>query len=680
MSENEQKKDDTLKQDFSHEPKYYFEEDETEDKKDDNENPGDNSEKNKGDKNMEKETKSDEKKSVAHKKEHEKHVPKESGKESKKEHKDDNLHHHKKAHKSVRKKKNSSKKGIIIGTLIVIAIIVGIIFLLNLNKPLTIKQEVKFNSKDKIILAIDGKASADFLKLYSDRSMSLEFEKGIDYEVTAKYNEDEDKTVLTITRSDNGLIPEESEVFLYYQEKTEPGQNENKEDGKGNGVVAVVNGKEITDEQLLADYNTFFIIAGYPESYKAFITLKNYVNQSILEHLLLQEAEKRGITATEEEINTLKENYYEQTMQNESVLADKLEQVGLTIEDANKFFEKNIIIGKLINETISGVSVTDEEIKDYYDNNIDQFKVPESVNASHILICYEGAFRCEKNRTKEEAEELAQKIYEMATLENFAELAMNYSDGPTGIKGGNLGVFPRGVMVKEFENAAFNLSENEISKPVETMFGYHVILVHEKIPAKTQPFDDVKGFIEQTLLKEKQKEIFNKFTQELRDNAEIILYGEDSNNNDNTDNNDGVNNDDNSNSGTSIKTFTDNGNDICVDDDGKPIIRLFTSSTCPHCQWIGDTFDNTVKEYIDNGEITAYHWDLTSGDNLLTEEVEEVPESEMEIFNDGNQGYVPYFVFGCKYTRIGNGYEQQDDLDAEANEFKAVIDKLLAEV
>jgi len=85
--------------------------------------------------------------------------------------------------------------------------------------------------------------------------------------------------------------------------------------------------------------------------------------------------------------------------------------------------------------------------------------------------------------------------------------------------------------------------------------------------------------------------------------------------------------------------------------------------------------------YVDEGLIVAHHWEVDTGDDTLTDQVEEVvPDSEVAIFDDINpQGSIPTFVFGCKYYRIGTGYEQEDDLESEAAEFMAVIEALINE-
>ena len=115
--------------------------------------------------------------------------------------------------------------------------------------------------------------------------------------------------------------------------------------------------------------------------------------------------------------------------------------------------------------------------------------------------------------------------------------------------------------------------------------------------------------------------------------------------------------------------------------DGKPVIRLFSTTWCPHCVWIKPTFDRVAKEYVDAGKIVAYHWELDTGDDTLTTAVEtSVPDSEKAVFAKFNpRNSIPTFVFGGKYWRIGNGYESEQSLTLEEQEFRAVIEELIRE-
>ncbi|MDO8668676.1 MAG: thioredoxin domain-containing protein [Candidatus Buchananbacteria bacterium] len=128
-----------------------------------------------------------------------------------------------------------------------------------------------------------------------------------------------------------------------------------------------------------------------------------------------------------------------------------------------------------------------------------------------------------------------------------------------------------------------------------------------------------------------------------------------------------------------VATFSEKaGAEICKED-GKPVVYLFSTTWCPHCQWIKDAFDEVVKKYVEAGKIVAYHWEVDINDNALTPEKESVvPAKDLAIYREFNPGgSIPTFVFGCKYSRIGNGFEQQDDLNAEKSEFEALIKDII---
>ncbi len=132
-------------------------------------------------------------------------------------------------------------------------------------------------------------------------------------------------------------------------------------------------------------------------------------------------------------------------------------------------------------------------------------------------------------------------------------------------------------------------------------------------------------------------------------------------------------------SNATIQTFQETGDALCTDEQGKPIIRFFATSWCPHCKWIKETYMGVMKKYIDEGKVTAYLWEVDTNDDLLRKGDQPIPSSEEQIFKRYNpKGSIPTFIFGCTYYRVGNGYEQQNNLAAEAAEFHAVIREVLA--
>lgn len=174
------------------------------------------------------------------------------------------------------------------------------------------------------------------------------------------------------------------------------------------------------------------------------------------------------------------------------------------------------------------VKVQDREIEDYYEYNMNAFLEPKQVKARHIL------FKLDQEAT--EAEEKAVTKKAMTVLEearqgkDFAALAEKFSEGPTGPKGGDLGYFSEGQMVKPFEDIAFKMKKGEISDLVRTRFGYHIIKVEDIKEARTRPLDEVRDQIIKTLTKTASAELAHEYALSLIDqmpyNADLDKYGE----------------------------------------------------------------------------------------------------------------------------------------------------------
>ena len=144
------------------------------------------------------------------------------------------------------------------------------------------------------------------------------------------------------------------------------------------------------------------------------------------------------------------------------------------------------------------VKLEDQRIEYYYEDNLEKFKVEKEIKARHIL------FRVSPEASEEEENKIKEKalsvLEEARKNKDFAALAKKYSEGPTAEKGGDLGYFSRGRMVEPFEDVAFGMEKGEISDLVRTEFGFHIIKVEEIKEARTKPFEEVKKQIERTLL------------------------------------------------------------------------------------------------------------------------------------------------------------------------------------
>jgi peptidyl-prolyl cis-trans isomerase C len=161
-------------------------------------------------------------------------------------------------------------------------------------------------------------------------------------------------------------------------------------------------------------------------------------------------------------------------------------------------------------------------VRAFYDKNPDQFKQPETVRASHILI------RVTADASDTVKKEKRTQIDSVRTLvkngEKFADVAKKFSEDPSSaVNGGDLGFFGRGQMVPEFDTAAFSLKTNEISEVITTQFGYHVLMVTDRKPAQTIPFDQVKEDLAKYLKQRKGADITRDQVASLRKAAKIEI-------------------------------------------------------------------------------------------------------------------------------------------------------------
>ena len=169
---------------------------------------------------------------------------------------------------------------------------------------------------------------------------------------------------------------------------------------------------------------------------------------------------------------------------------------------------------RLLEEESSCDIPTEEEAREYYDNRPDLFTSEEMVSASHIL---------KKASSDDEFENAEKEIFSIRDRllggEDFVKCVQEESDD--GGNDGNLGTFGKGRMVPEFEEAAFSLEPDQLSEPVKTQFGWHVIKLHEKHEPKLTPFDELKEKIIEYLHERKKDKVFDSFLDELKAKATI---------------------------------------------------------------------------------------------------------------------------------------------------------------
>jgi len=175
--------------------------------------------------------------------------------------------------------------------------------------------------------------------------------------------------------------------------------------------------------------------------------------------------------------------------------------------------KKELAIQVWQKKQLDKVKVSSKELKNYYNENKEEFKEKERVHARHILV-----------KTKAEADSIIKGLKSLkgnALKEKFIAQAKAKSTGPSGPKGGDLGYFAQGQMVPEFNKTVFAMKVGTISPAVKTQFGYHIIYLEDKKKAKNLGFSEVKSFIEQRLKLEKFKVTMKKKMKELQKKAKI---------------------------------------------------------------------------------------------------------------------------------------------------------------
>ena len=290
-----------------------------------------------------------------------------------------------------------------------------------------------------------------------------------------------------------------------------------------NGAVAVVNGAVITqadfDREMIRVHSQF-ASNGRSLSESGLSDIKKGVLETLINReLLYQESQKIGVRVENKEVNEqfdiLKKRFSSEDEFKNVLLEMKTSEVVLKSQ-----LQKGMAIQQLVDkEFVQKVKVPEKEVKDFYKKNPNRFKKPEQVRARHILIKVDpGADESKKSAAREKLKEAQKKL---SKGEDFEALAKEYSEGPSGANGGDLGYFSRGQMVKPFEESAFALLPGKVSDIVETRFGYHLIKVIDKKPASTTSYEQIKDKLQDYLKQRKVHEKVNIYIEKLKGKAKV---------------------------------------------------------------------------------------------------------------------------------------------------------------
>jgi len=290
--------------------------------------------------------------------------------------------------------------------------------------------------------------------------------------------------------------------------------------------VAVVNGVAIGQAEFQTEYGQAvrqMAQQGQPIQEDMVAGVRERVlDRMIDEELLFQASQKQGIRVGEEavaaEVAKLRERF-----SGEEEFQQALASFEMTEAHLKARIQRGLAIKELIEKgVLKDLVVEEAESKAFYDSHPEMFQRPEQVKASHILVKVpQDADEAAKAAARSKVEKIRADLQKGA---DFAETARQHSEGPSNERGGDLGFFQRGQMVKPFEDAAFALKAGEISDIVETPFGYHIILVAEHQPEGVVTFEEAKERLGEHLKREKAGQMVDTYLQGLKDKAEIQKF------------------------------------------------------------------------------------------------------------------------------------------------------------
>ena len=198
----------------------------------------------------------------------------------------------------------------------------------------------------------------------------------------------------------------------------------------------------------------------------------------------------------------------------------------MTIEQFTSNLTKELVVQKLLEQELGAQigDISEEDALNYYTEHGEKFLQDEQIRVHHIL--FKVTETADPERVKNVENKARVVLEKIKSGEKFETLAQQYSEDPSALKGGDIGFFSRGDMIKNFENAAFALKVGEVSDLVRTPLGFHIIRLDERKGTQKIPFKDVKVEIKLLLKQQQSNRLFENYVEELKSKANIIIRGE----------------------------------------------------------------------------------------------------------------------------------------------------------
>ncbi len=292
-------------------------------------------------------------------------------------------------------------------------------------------------------------------------------------------------------------------------------------------VVARVNGKPILGRDLEQRVQAELSSIGSPawknlrEDYRQELTNQSLASL-IANELLYQKASESGTKATDAEVQA-EFTRVSKTFASDAEMNMQLASRGLDRAGLNRELARSLTVSKFVDETIAKkIDISPADAQQYYSTHTEEFRHPEMVRASHILIMVPDGATAEQDRmARQRAESILQRVKKG---EDFARLAKEYSMDNSASQGGDVGYAPKGQLAPEYEQAAFSLPVGGVSDVVRTQFGYHIIKVTERKKEGVSTFEEVRSQLIDFLKGQKVQEELNKYVNELRGKSKIEVF------------------------------------------------------------------------------------------------------------------------------------------------------------
>jgi peptidyl-prolyl cis-trans isomerase C len=292
-------------------------------------------------------------------------------------------------------------------------------------------------------------------------------------------------------------------------------------------TIARVNGETIAKDEFERALKSLEARVGQPvPAEKRAEVYRGLLDQMIAYKLLLQESKTLKVSVPDSDIDGRIKQIQGQ-FPNEQAFAKALSDQHVTVRQLKDDQRQQMIVAKVIDaEVNSKVAVTPKDVDDFYAKNPDKFKEPEGVHAAHILIrTPQGADAAAKAKAKAEAEAILKQVQGGG---DFAKLAREKSQDPgSAPNGGDLNFLAKGQMAQQapqFEEAAFKLKPGEVSPVVESPFGFHIIKMLERRPARTVPLEEARPQVTEFLKQQQASQKTVEFIDQLKAKSKIEVY------------------------------------------------------------------------------------------------------------------------------------------------------------